>query len=150
MKDGTTSRGRRLGLRRAIAVIAVVGSCAAEANCLPAQESAPGPKASVRVRLLVPAHAPERPLELAITAGPLPAGASLLVYGADGELLGTVSPFGAQEREHGGIYMLPLNENLRGGTRFAVRCSLKLDATHWRKPTAEELVKSAIVAEPGK
>lgn len=145
-----TNRQRRLRSWGRLCALALFGICAALR--LAAQQAATAPeipvaKSAIRLRLTVPAVAAQQHLSLVLQAGPLPAGAALVVFDEKGELIGSVSPFGAQERKSGGSYTLPLTENLKNTNRLTVRCAVQLDSTHWRKPSSTELVKIAILAD---
>lgn len=148
-----TVNQRRLRLLRwsMAAMVLALSLCPGAGVSCGAQESARTQqtallKSAKRLRLDVPAAENGKNLLLVIRAGALPAGASLLIYSEAGQLIGSVSPFGAQERESGGRYTLPLPANLHPGAKFTVLCVLQLDARHWRRPKAAELIRAAIVA----
>lgn len=105
-------------------------------------------KAAKRLLLTVPAASAGGHFALMIQVGELPMKASLEVYDEKGALLGSVSPFGAEERRSGGRYTLPLPGNLHSGMKMVVLCTLRLDADHWRRPSDTELQHAEIVAVP--
>jgi len=70
-----------------------------------------GAHRDVRLNLpKVPAALRSQPAMLVayIQAGPLPTGAHVDVYTSAGELAGSVTPYGAQERSHSITYTIPL------------------------------------------
>ena len=78
-------------------------------------------------------------LVVRVTAGPLKPHERIIVRTRDGEIAGTVSPFGAQARQSSGIYTIPLPGNAvkDGLVRLLVQVAEK-DAPA-RAPTSEEV-----------
>jgi hypothetical protein len=81
-------------------LVLVLSAADAEAACGPQQEA-------VELALTRPAAAHEA-VWLEVRVGALARGGQLRVLTAAGELVGTVSPFGAVARSQGGTYTFPL------------------------------------------
>jgi hypothetical protein len=76
---------------------------------------------------------------LRVAAGVLPQGSRVLVRLADGELLGTIAPFGIRPGEKAGAYTIPLPERaVRGGT-VTLHLTLELPDGASRSPTEKEI-----------
>ena len=95
----------------------------------------------------VAAH--ERGAELHVKVGPLPRGTQIEVRSDDGQLIGTIAPFGLRVARAGGTYRLHLRAGLLLGDRPV---TLHLTAKHFgspaRPPTRREVRSIAIVAAP--
>jgi hypothetical protein len=92
-----------------------------------------------------------RPLDEAATAtlevrvGPLAPGQKVSVTTPTGELIGTISPFGAKAREHAAVYTLPVpREAFRAGT-LATRVTITEGKLPPRAPTAAEVQSLKLV-----
>lgn len=143
---------RRWTASRAMILLAALSLCAGSAVACRTQAAKTAQKAVIlrsakKLLLTVPMAKASKRFALMIQVGALPMKASLEVYDEKGSLLGTVSPFGAEEHRSGGQYTLPLPGNLYPGTKMTVLCVLRLDAEHGRAPKATELLHAEIVAQ---
>ena len=104
-----------------------------------AGQSAAGQKQQV-YNLEVPrAGGPGEMLVARVTAGPLKTHQRIIIRVRNGEIAGTVSPFGAQARQGSAVYTIPLpGDAVKDGTvRLLVEVEEKNAPT--RAPTAEEV-----------
>jgi hypothetical protein len=87
------------------------------------------------------AIAPGEALVARVSVGPLKAHMRIIVRIRNGEIAGTISPFGAQERQGGTVYAIPLPTSAvkNGIVRLLVEVVEKDVGT--RPPTAEEVRK---------
>ena len=93
-----------------------------------------------RVELALPRPiASDEALLLQISAGPLPSGAEISVTGSDGELLGTVSPFGVRRGQGSAAYSIPIAQTALRDGRISLRLELREPGAPARAPTQAEV-----------
>jgi hypothetical protein len=107
--------------------------------------SAQSPKQQVYDLPLPRAAEPGEMLVARVTVGPLKPHERIIVRTRNGEIAGTVAPFGAQARQSSGVYTIPLPDTaaLEGRVRLLVEAEQKGSET--RAPTSEEVQSIKLV-----
>ena len=84
---------------------------------------------------------PERSAGTAIVArvnvGPLPRGARVIVRLADGEVIGSISPYGMQAAASGGSYTIPLPDRVNDATELKFRFEVQESRDAQPRPPRE-------------
>ena len=126
--------GMRLRLKPNLLLLALALAC-------PAQS----PKQQVYDLPLPRAAAPGEMLVARVTVGPLKLHERIIVRVRNGEIAGTVAPFGAQARQSSGVYTIPLPDTAArdGQVRLLVEAEQKGSET--RAPTSEEVQSIKLV-----
>jgi hypothetical protein len=113
--------------------------------------SAAEPEADPGVRTVA---VPERTEGTAIVArvavGPLPRGARVIVRQADGEVVGSISPYGMQAAASGGSYTIPIPGHIAAAKELRLRFEVHEDDAAPRAPREGEIAGVELFAVPVK
>jgi len=103
-----------------------------------------------KLLVLTPSRAadPHEAIWLKVTVGPLPRGSRLSVTDEDGELVGTISPFGAAVGQTSVDYTLPLPKSASSGGPVRLRMEMLKPGDAARPPTPSELLGVQLVYIP--
>ena len=85
---------------------------------------------------------------LQVRAGALPPGAEISVGTADGELLGTVSPFGVQQGRDAGTYTIPVPEDAIEDGRVQLHLEVQERGGTVRPPLPGEVENLSLIFVP--
>jgi hypothetical protein len=118
--------------------------CLLTAALLTAGAGITAPAAGVEQQNLVELTLPRAPADdeavwLQIQAGALARGAVIRVSGSDGELLGSVAPYGSARGAPSATYLVPLPKTAIVNGRIRVRLTVEQPGKPSREPHAEEV-----------
>lgn len=121
----------------------------ASATAIACCAAAPAPNTTGNVELAATRPAREgEAVWLEIRTGPLPRGTEIRVSTAAGELLGTVSPFGAARGAAGGAHLIALPQGAVAGGRVRIRLEVDVPGKPARAPRAGEVLGAELVFVP--
>jgi hypothetical protein len=82
---------------------------------------------------------PGEALAARVTVGPLKPNERIVVRTGNGEIAGSISPFGAQARQSPGVYTIPLPDTAAHGGEVRLLVEVERKNTEPRAPTADEV-----------
>lgn len=90
--------------------------------------------------------APDESLALRLSVGVLPRGARVVAQTLDGEIVGTVSPFGVRPDRKAGVYTIPVPAKAIAGDRVTLRLHVLEKGVEAGGPPAKAEIEGAKLA----